>query len=791
MSEEKEKSENMFGYLFKSCVGRCGCDRGGKEDEGGESALQHSSNGGGARRRNGSCGDGHESTAQLVKNGEDEEEEDEVLVKVKQPRPAIRMGILKNASKSLEEPRDEAKLMLAEDGGAAAEYLEDDDDDSGACVEEEDGLANNDKLFPSSPQGDDCQVASDVVSDEGGPVEIDIGCDSKRNENGASGEAEGEWTASEAVDLAPDSPAVVIVEPAEGEGGVAGAAVGGKGKFLVTPLDEKDLQDLGAGAAMTPPSSSPLPPPSSYFSASRSRKIQRFTVTAAAASDLEEQSDERVQLTVSSVNTVLEDLQETDDENDDDEGEGTKEEEAKKKRRERREAAEAARKLAAAAAKAAKEQQKGKGKHIPRPPLTNRAFFDKAAARAAFTAKRQSSYTGTPANTSNSSNNNSSNSNPSYYSTVIGAIGTTPGSRPKKQSSSSSLSSRHNSGDGSSFVRPALKKQQSCSTAEAESRLSGSNQESITSTGARPRSRERSPCVVSFDETPTYHGPGTRRRSRSDAYRFKFRSLSISGGSAAAKNTSGGSSGSIPGLGSKMAWLLDRHKEKMAAVANPALEGEEASGGRDGEVEETEAKASSSTTATQSSSWFRKSPAPQPSSSATDVDRPTKQMRPRTKSAKLDRAAKKAVVAEVSKSSAFEWPLGRLGKLKQKYRRKEAQRDNQGGVSRSASASALTAREVERLISSNARRRHSLRGHKGRGGRSVGFAAEGGGGGIGAQSGVRLAASLWTASLKFLLGDYSTSSSGGRGRRRHFTDPGLILLRQSSLHFMSRLPKNS
>jgi hypothetical protein len=311
--------------------------------------------------------------------------------------------------------------------------------------------------------------------------------------------------------------------------------------------------------------------------------------------------------------------------------------------------------------------------------------------------------------------------------------------------------------------------------------------DSTTAGGARPRQRpnrrERSP-VVSFDESPAIVIVPTRQRSRSDATRFiKFRSPSSSFSSAPGEGKSGSTSTSSASAagggagGGKMSWLRERRNstaQKIAAalisdslLLPPEEESSCVVGDEDVSKRECDDPKAAATRKKLLSGRFK-------SSAELKQDKPTKKMRPRTKSDKFDRTSRKKVAAEVSKTSAFDWPLGRLGKLRQKYT----------SVSRSASAVALT-------------ESRSLMG--GGGGSSGGSSGSGSvGGGVGVGGGLKrrhsernksrqstssrsvafeepgFATSLWKSSVKFIL-DKAKSSN----RRRHFTDPDCKDLRQT------------
>ena len=333
------------------------------------------------------------------------------------------------------------------------------------------------------------------------------------------------------------------------------------------------------------------------------------------------------------------------------------------------------------------------------------------------------------------------------------------------------------------------------------------------------RTRDRSP-VVSFNENPVIvvqgcdgGGGGTkgissggsagskiRQRSRSDATKFKFRSPSSSISSNNSTTSSGTPATGTKTVVGKIAWLRERRgiknqqtlpdqavREQPETTPNDPLalfpDNDLGTEGRDGLMEEIENQVASAAqtqaldprAATTTKHLLNRI------KSAADIDKPLKKMRPRTKSDKFERVQRKKIVADVSKTTAFDWPLGRLGKLRQKYKGKEnlkkTEGEDLGGLpeGRSASAAALTSlakAPVERHrppAHHHLKRRHSER-HKDRS-KSVAFESS-------ANEGGGLAASLWSASVKFFAGSNDKGGKGGRGghgksggRRRHLTDP--------------------
>ena len=293
--------------------------------------------------------------------------------------------------------------------------------------------------------------------------------------------------------------------------------------------------------------------------------------------------------------------------------------------------------------------------------------------------------------------------------------------------------------------------------------------------------RERSP-VVSFDS-----GPATvielkpmRQRSRSDATRFKFRSPSSSFSSGSpSSSVSGGGSGAAAGVGGggvggKLAWLRDRRRsaqiQKVAAEKEKAATDdasrhfppEEYSTGRDEFVSSLECKLSDPKAAA-----TRKKVLKGMFRSSADLDNPTKRMRPRARSDYSSSSSRRNRPSSSSgpstpdaSRSTFDWPLGRLGKLRQKYALLSSQQQqsgsNKGSMGRSASASNLN---DAKGVSGNLKRRNSERQKRSGGStRNVAFEEQG------------LASSLWKSSVKYILGKAKGSSSATT-RRRHLTDP--------------------
>lgn len=205
-----------------------------------------------------------------------------------------------------------------------------------------------------------------------------------------------------------------------------------------------------------------------------------------------------------------------------------------------------------------------------------------------------------------------------------------------------------------------------------------------------------------------------------------------------------------------MAWLRERQKVKRIqhGKINQQLYGEgvELFEGRDEMVNEIDSVAAANIGTDNQSTSFQSNKV----NSFHDI-KPVKTPRPRTRSDKIERKGK--VIVEVSKSSAFEWPLGRLGKLRQKYSRSRSK--ERPNVPKSASALALTPKDPDRLNQNEevVLKRHLSERNKTRQPPKVAFE----------QTTSSLAASWWSASLRFIWGE--PKNARGRSRRRHLTDP--------------------
>ncbi len=310
--------------------------------------------------------------------------------------------------------------------------------------------------------------------------------------------------------------------------------------------------------------------------------------------------------------------------------------------------------------------------------------------------------------------------------------------------SSSGSSSRRNSGDQAH----ALIVTQSSSVGGGVDPVGGAGTDGSSGSISQAK-KERSPCV-SFDKDVTVVEP-IRPRSRSDA----------------------GFSSSARLFRGKLAFLRDRREQhnlqsKMTVKANP-----------DGSVAMTstfplapEAGVSSEADkVVRSTEGFLNTTSTTTTTTATPS---TSSIRPRTRSdskwIKIRRKRKAAAVAEAAKSTAFDWPLGRLGKLRQKYTGTgvpidepanpvgggidEEVKNNNKPVERSQSVAGLTNHEVEVLQERKSRlkRAGSERGGK----KSVNFERGGPGGGGGGPL------NWWNASMKFLF-------DKKKSRRRHLS----------------------
>ena len=135
--------------------------------------------------------------------------------------------------------------------------------------------------------------------------------------------------------------------------------------------------------------------------------------------------------------------------------------------------------------------------------------------------------------------------------------------------------------------------------------------------------------------------------------------------------------------------------------------------------------------------------------------------RARARSEKLFRPNKKEVLGEVSKKTPFDWPLGRLGKLRQKYSKKEELGSSPNPPQhnftvRSVSVAALTkheaARYSSRLKRNNSEKQKDKQKHRVAFDKSYSTTSNGGAGN-------------WISKLFF------DKSKQNKKRRRHPTDP--------------------
>ena len=158
--------------------------------------------------------------------------------------------------------------------------------------------------------------------------------------------------------------------------------------------------------------------------------------------------------------------------------------------------------------------------------------------------------------------------------------------------------------------------------------------------------------VIYLDGEPVSTPPPTRERSRSDASATlsKLRHLTFSRGP------------KDPSSGNKMAWL----KEKQSTAKN--AKETDSTRNISGEIKPTHKRTHSADVSSSAGNTTN--------TKIIDVslDKPPEKPRPRTRSEKLQKSPKtKGVLEEVSTKTSFDWPLGRLGKLRQKYTRNKKQ----------------------------------------------------------------------------------------------------------------------
>lgn len=482
-------------------------------------------------------------------------------------------------------------------------------------------------------------------------------------------------------------------------------------------------------------------------SKSMSREISGENITI--SSSLIEESDliDRVQLTVSSVNTVLEDLPETEDEHDYEEDKLTKE-------------------ISPLLPQIKLDDKASVGKDkvdnviiVPASRMTFRVIranrqhpalkVDGTVDTIISTSQTSLSKTGTQ-----SSNSVVLASRASQLRQVTNfplSNGVT------LSGSKSATSSRHNSGDSATKLASVLKNRHCVSVTNTSAGATATNVSTTTTTTPTAtlnvvRDRERSPCV-SFGTDVVYVEtiqPDQRRpRSRSDAS-SRFRSSSV-----------------VDWHKSKIAWLRERREQRR----KEGKEGSEKSLVSKKDSKEEDNLAASACPATSellNGTSADSEVAPEavvgqeaegncPAELPYDIPPAP---RARARSEKFFRPSKKEVLGEVSKKTPFDWPLGRLGKLRQKYSKK----DESGSTTppkpnytvRSMSVAALTKHEAARY-SSRLKRNNSEKQKDKK--LRVAFDKSNSSGGNAAG------ASNWLSKLFF------DKSKQTKKRRRHPTDP--------------------
>ena len=155
--------------------------------------------------------------------------------------------------------------------------------------------------------------------------------------------------------------------------------------------------------------------------------------------------------------------------------------------------------------------------------------------------------------------------------------------------------------------------------------------------------------VIYLDGEPVGTPPPSRERSKSDASSTltKLRNITMR------RN---------PKNGSKIAWIKEKQSAlKQAKDVDPNMSATS-------EVKPTHKRANSCDVSNSTNI--------NNDSQNIDalLDKPPDKIRPRTRSDKLSKSEKtKGLLEEVSTKASFDWPLGRLGKLRQKYTRKKSQ----------------------------------------------------------------------------------------------------------------------
>jgi len=243
------------------------------------------------------------------------------------------------------------------------------------------------------------------------------------------------------------------------------------------------------------------------------------------------------------------------------------------------------------------------------------------------------------------------------------------GSNPRVHVSKSTNSSRHNSGD-SSMKLPSVLKNKNCisvsnsagvgpQTLGASSSSSG-NPSPAASIGVISKDRERSPCVsfgVDVMYIETCKGQ-PRPRSRSDAS-ARFITNSV----------------------------VDWHKSKFAKL-------------RERREQKRNNEKAASIDLGENLLLAKETPIHQDEPVKEEMDKealpPTRE---RARSEKLSRPKKDTISREVAKKTPFEWPLGKLGRQKQKVEKVDESGDERHPVVRSSSVAALTKHEAARFCS--------------------------------------------------------------------------------------------
>ena len=492
-------------------------------------------------------------------------------------------------------------------------------------------------------------------------------------------------------------------------------------------------------------------------SKSISREISGENITLSSSFLEESEMIDRVQLTVSSVNTVLEDLPETEDENDYEEDKSNREilpllPQIKFEDKP----------AAAAVIVAAKDKDKVDSVIVP----STRTTFRVIRANRQHLALKASEGIIDPVPTSTSSLSKATSlSNSTIFASRTSQLRqgvSLPVSNGVTLSGSKSAnSSRHNSGDSTTKLPSVLKNRHCISvtntagvapvvpaTAPADTSVTPATTTTTVSASSAARDRERSPCV-SFGTDVVYVEsvlPERRPRSRSDAS-SRFRSSSV-----------------VDWHKSKIAWLRERREQRRKEGSEKSLVTKKDSKEEETPTAATAATAAASTEAGGSTTDIEAKPeaeaCPSESRKASadlqDVDLPPAP-RARARSDKFFRPAKKEVLGEVSKKTPFDWPLGRLGKLRQKYSKdtKDSTTPPKPNYTvRSMSVAALTKHEAARY-SSRLKRNNSekQKDKKHRVAFDKSYSSSAGGG------------SNWLAKLFFDKGKQT------KKRRRHPTDP--------------------